>query len=507
MQKRAIILGAVLILITGAAAADTGAVLLKLPLRAVSEAGPVTDLKSQDLSLSVNGARREIRDLIARTKAFGAPAGPRDFILSFNFTEYGAQVGDGVRHFVSRCLRPEDRIILISPLKLYPIDNQADAAKTAAEIEDILRRDSLNHKKNRMAARENLLTEIRRISRTGSITSGQGRSGMTTDMTQNEIMQFLSNYSREWNDFKTKFLYPDLRALSSAISHVATRGSEAWLICFQQREVMPALGEFKKVAREIRDYLSSVTTADAQATAASIASALQTMEKSLRVSESYPDAVLRNLLLGGNVTYNLILFSSLRKDIGSPDDVSPDLEGILRQIAEATGGTHLDTTYLAAGLDRIAAHTDRYYDLIFAFDGSVEDKKIEVTTVRPGTDLDYKDLFYKGEISRLVDYLKQPSVRVHDFSSTGHTIKFSISDYKMEERDGEDAAFIRVKIELVNDGNEVVHSASRTLKSTRDSLTISLGLPDRHSGYFQLRIGAEDLLTQKSHEISQYVKL
>jgi len=320
-------------------------------------------------------------------------------------------------------------------------------------------------------------------------------------------MQFLNDYSREWGNFKTKFLFPDMRIYTSLAMMLAKQSGEKWFINFQQREIMPALGEFKKASSNIRDYLASVTSSDEQATAASISSGLQTLEKSMLISENYPKQILSNLLMGANLSYNVILFRSLRQDISSPDAQSPDYEGILRKFSEQTGGVDMDTTNLKEGIDAIKKNTDFYYNLIFEFDGTVEDKIIKVETAVPGANIYYKDKFFKSEIQNLIDYLKEPKINISKFSIKGNQITFTIADFKIDKVEKQQAGLMAVKIELKDDKHNPVFKTSKTLKSVKKSITISLPLPAKYQGYFQLHIQARDLLSMKSHDLNQYIKL
>ena len=414
-------------------AATQDEALLKLPVRVASQQGPVTSLKKSDFTLTINGEARQILDLIGKARAMSREDEARNFVLAFNLTEYGQQVVDGINHFVESILKKGDQLIVLTPLKMYPVNLSVENRKIIEDIKEIVRKDSLEYKKNRISARENLLREIRKVNQDGSITSESGAAGtVSADLTTRTIWQFLNDYSREWSNFKTKFLLPDMRLLSSVALMMTQQSGEKWLINFQQREIMPALGEFKKAGNRIKSYLSSVTAAEEQSAAASINSGLQTMEKAMLISENFPKEILTSLLMGANISYNVILFGNLRQDTSNPDDQSPDYEGILRDISEQTGGKALDTTSLPDGLDAIAANDDFYYNLIFAFNNRLEDKNIRVDVKAPEARIYYKNKFYQSEIKNLIDYLKEPRITVSDFSLSGAKMKFTISEFKID---------------------------------------------------------------------------
>jgi hypothetical protein len=52
-----------------------------------------------------------------------------------------------------------------------------------------------------------------------------------------------------------------------------------------------------------------------------------------------------------------------------------------------------------------------------------------------------------------------------------------------------------------------VYTTQNTLKADRGTVDVALSLPAKHRGYFQLRIEAADLLSRKTVEVKEYVKL
>jgi hypothetical protein len=479
---------------------------LKIPVRVIKNNIPEQGLSKSDFALYINKERRDISKLFGNTMSLSKPDGLRNFVLAFNLTEYGTQISEGISHFVETILRETDSLILVTPIKMYRIKVNNKKIKIIEDIEKIVKKDSLEYKKNKATSRENLLREIRKVNKGGSITVGGGRMSTTDDLTEQTILQFLNNYSREWNNFKTKFLFPDMRMYGTVASVLAKQEGEKWFVNFQQREIMPALGEFNKARDAIKDYLSSLTGQE-QATAGSISSGLSTVTKSMLISENFPKEYVLNLLMGVNLNYNVILFKNMRQDVSSPDDHSPDYEGILREIAKKTGGVSIDTTNLKEGIDFITKNKDFYYDLIFKFNGKVEDKEIDVQVTKSDTKVYHKNKFIKGEIQTLINYLKEPKVKVAGCSVKGHKLKFSLTDFKIETSNNQKMGAVRVKIELIDSKHNVVYHTQNTLKSIKKSINISLNLPAKIKGYFELRISATDLFSGKKDVFSEYIKL
>jgi len=475
---------------------------LKIPVRVFSDKVPDKGLNKDNFNLYINKERREISKLFGNSISMPKYDGMRNFVLAFNLTEYGSQISQGITYFVETFLKKTDSLIVVTPIKTYRISVNNKKIKIIEDIEKIVKNDSLEFKKNRISSRQNLLREIRKVNQGRSLSVGTTAENMTEQM----IIQFLNNYSREWNNFKTKFLFPDMRMYGTISSVLAKQEGEKWFINFQQREIMPALAEFKKARDTIKDYLSSLTGQE-QSTAGSISSALQTIEKSMLISIQFPKQTILNMLMGVNIKYNVILFRCLRKDINSPDDQSPDYEGILREIAKKTGGVSIDTTNLKEGIDFIGQNKDFYYNLIFKFNGKVEDKEIDVKVTDPKVSVYFKNKFFKNEIQTLINYMKEPKVKLTNCSVKGHNLKFLISEFKIDTTNNQKMGAVKVKIELLDNKRNAVFNTQKTLKSIKKSINISLNLPAKIKGYFELRISATDLYSGKKDVFSEYVKL
>ncbi len=472
-------------------------ILLKLPVRVLSKEGSEKNLKKEDFKLYINGENREIGEFFKKSRSIEQTKTKRSFCLAFNFTDYGKQISDGISHFVQDILREDDKLLVWSPLKkIYRINPNKEKQAIIGDIEKIIKTDSLNYKQNLEISKQNLDALIENLRRQGLNTTA--------------IRYFLNNYASEFNNFKNRYLIPDLNNLGGAAALMARDAGEKWLINFQEREVIPAIQNYRKLKEDIRNYTSGLTGSE-QSWAASINSGLNAIDKAMLISENFPTQEIMNLLLGINISYNVIFFKSMRKTSTAAGDTgSPDYEGILGDIARSTGGTSVQTNDLAEGLEAIKQNLDFYYELIFEFNGKLADKEIKIELANRQAKINHKTTFLKDEIKAIMDISTEPAVNISNYKLQGYNLAFTVSGYKIdkdEQSPNKDSGILRIEIKLIDDNNNVIFNADRTFKSSRESFDISLNLPAEHKGYFKLSIGAEDLISGRNTELNQYIKL
>lgn len=467
--------------------------LLRIPVRVLGAEGFEKDLVKGDFKLYVNGELREILEFFPKSRSIAREAKEnRCFVLAFNFSDYGKNIADAISHFVSNILTGNDKLIVWSPIrKIYRINVSSDKQKLAADIEKIVKEDSLAYKKN-LEITKRTLDDL----------------AMRVRLETNEIQKFINSYSREFNNFKNRFLLSDINKYDTLAAFLLREEGDKWLINFQEREYIPSVSYFDSAKRRIRTYIGNLTGTEASF-AASINSGLNAIEQSMLISKIYPSEALLNMMLGLNINYNLIIFRSMRKPTGIKMR-SGDYEGIFEDFAKKTGGISHHTTNLLEALDLVKENVDYYYDLIFKFNGKMEDKDIKVAVAKPETKVFYKNKFLLNEIKALVEILTEPGVEIMDYSLQGYNLKFKISGFKIDEdkkSKNKGSGIVQIELKLSNDKNEVIFRTGKVLQSKRDTINISLNLPAKFKGYFKLTIEAVDMISGRKAELNEYIKL
>lgn len=466
--------------------------LLKIPVRVLSAEGFEKNLDKPDFKLYINGEQREILEFFPRSRSLSREQSKRSFVLAFNFSDHGQNITDAVSHFVFNILTGDDKLIIWSPVrKIYRIDVSSDNQKLAADIEKIVKEDSLTFKKNLEITKRTLENLAMRV-----------------PLEPTEIQKFINNYSREFNNFKNRFLLSDINGYDTIAAFLLSEPGDKWLINFLEREYIPSVSYFEGAKRRIRGYMANLTGNEAS-WGASINSRLNAIEKDMMISETYPSEALLNLMLGININYNVIIFRSMRKPTGIRMR-SPDYEGIFEGFAKKMGGISIHTTNLVTGLNTVKENVDYYYDLVFKFNGKLEDKDIKVDVTKPGAKIFYKNTFLENEIKVLIDILTDPGVVITDYDLKGYNLKFKITGFKIdtdEKSQTKGTGIVRIDIMLIDDRNEVIFKTGRALKSGGKSIDISLNLPAKYKGYYKLTIEAVDLFSGRSSQLDKYIKL
>jgi len=468
---------------------------LKIPVR-ISFDKEARDLEKKDIQLYINGSPRQVEQFIKKNRSINDTVTRRSFCLAFNITDYSHQVSEGIEYFVRNVLREDDRLMLWSPVKkVYRVNTRKKKEEIITDIEKLIKDDSLVYKKNLEVTRQNLEYLIK-----------------TIGMNVTQIKQFVNAYLREINNLKTRYLLPNLDSYAGLLSLMGADAGEKWIINIQEREIIPCIKKFRDIKNKIRSFLSTLA-GDDQAWASSISSGLNLIDKAMLLSDQFPLQGIQDLMQGINVNYNVVFFTSMRKtSTEGTNNTSPDYEELLRKISNSTGGIAEITNDLKEGLGKISANNDQYYDLVFTFNGKVEEKEIEVklNEKKKKDKIFYMSRFLEDEVKALTQAGVKKALGIVKYKLSGHKLAFRIEGYKMdkdEKAGNKNTGILTIQIKLFDDKNNILFKAGKTFKSPKDFFDISLGLPAKHKGYFKLSIAVEDMRTGGSAELNKYVKL
>jgi hypothetical protein len=477
----------------------------KLPVRVISQKEPageyLKDLNKNDFELLINGQKKPLKDFFQKKRSIAGIPAERQFVLAFDAVDYGQPLADTVSHFVHQILTPSDQLLIRSPIHSYRINTESSKEEVIQYIKTILEKDMKQWKENKAASLDNLNKLIENLEKQLDAKIGGIRS----------VLFFINHYAYQWRKFDKGFLLANLEQYSDLTSLLAQKSGEKWLIHFQERDLIPMLARYQKIADRIKKYLSSLPK-EYEDKVQLIHNTLDKIEKSMLFSEDFPMAELLDMLLGVNINYNVIFFSTQDQKTDSGDSISPGYEKILKDISRTTGGISIISTdtNLVKHLEAITRHVDFYYELVFTFAGEPEDKNIEIN-VTPGSSVFYKKKFRKEELAWLMDWVKG-EIGLSGFALAGHQLSFTISGFKMnpiKNANGQPVptGIIKVEIRLIDDKSATVYETGNTLRAKDKSFHVSLKLPSEFKGYFKLSITATDMIASQSCQLNEYVKI
>ena len=484
---------------------DQGKLFFKLPVRVISQNEPVVeyekDLNKNDFELLINGEKKSLVNFFRKKRSIESIPGERQFVLSFDAVDYGQSLADTVSHFVHHILTPTDQLLVRSPINTYRINTESGKEEMIQYIKTILDRDMNRWKEKKTAALNNLNQLIENLEKKLDTKKGGLRS----------VLFFINHYANEWRKFDKGFLLANLEQYSEITSLLAQKNGEKWLIHFQERDLVPMLTRYQQIAGRIKKFLSSLPKAY-QDKVPLIRNSLDKIEQSILFSEDFPMEELLNILLGVNINYNVIFFSTQDRKTDGGNSVSPGYEKILKDISRITGGISIISTQtnLIKHLEAITQHVDFYYELVFTFTGEPGDKNIEISAAA-GSSAYYKKKFRKEELKWLMDWVKE-EIGISGFALAGRQLSFTLSGFKMnpiKDANGQPVptGIIKVEIRLIDNKSTTVYETGNTLRTKDKSFHVSIELPSQFKGYFKLSITAIDMVANQSCQLNEYVKI
>ena len=480
---------------------------LRIPLRIAADSPERTILNKGNIILKVNGEKREITDLVERERTLTGTADlGRNFILSFQLTEYSEQVEKGIAYFVTEIIHPDDSLIVVSPTTFYQINVSGNKEKMIRDIKQLLEKDCQNYKKDRVAVEKNLRLKIKNLQRVlreikasrGSASRGNRDASQLGVRQILELTQFLDTFPREFVKFRELSLLLDTSKYRKIVDLLGFREGERWWLHFHREEVTALLSYIKAFMKELNAYVVSRESKQIKK--------LLNLEKVLSISASFPSEQVLATIINGNICYNVVSLGGIRiNDQEAKETETSGVERILHRIALESGGKSASVIDPEQGIKEIAAQKDIYYELTFPFDGIFEKKEIEITTGNKRTTLRYKGGFEKDELETLVHNLSHEQVAIDDFSSNKNVIKFTVKSFKHHKE--EKFAMLKVNIELVSDMDTVVYRTQNTLRSSQKKVTIRIPFPEKYCGRFKVRITVNDLLANRRAAIDRDITL
>lgn len=483
---------------------------LKISLIPSNISADLVELKKGDLKLFINNVERDILELskevnsISKKSILG-----RNFILSFDMTDYGQRLVQGITCFVNEILYPGDILLLISPKSVYQIKVIIKKEQMIKTILTLVKRDCFVYKKNRSASEKNLEKILKRMDNIIEdripIREGDLYSVYNLDK-KTAIHQFLSNYTREFLNFKNQFLLPDMGKFYRLLDILDTREGEKWWIHFQQRDIYPSLSILKQMINKIRSYLSSMVTGEDLVWASSLSTRISQLEKQLFLADQYPIEKYLQIIMKGNIYYNVLFFQNLRQN--EKETVThfvPDLEAILKKLVNHSGGKAIISNDLKSGMRELKNHSICFYNLFWSFNGIMENKEIKLIAEDSKINLDYRKKFSESEIKTLYHFISEKKVRIENVLIVPRSLKFSIVHFKLDTK--KKYGILRVEINLFNKEDKNVYKSENSLRGNKDKIDISLPIPKFKPGFYRLNIRVYDRMANTQNTVIREIQM
>lgn len=478
---------------------------LQVPFRITEGIYQYKPLSKNQVKLSINGQPRKIIALHEQEKSIAhKPELGRSFILSFHIGEYNKTVTDTVSYFVTDVLNYSDMLFVLTPLNVFRIDVSRNKLKMIEDIETLVKKECENYNRKRLQVERTLEGELNKL-------RWQLQNPYRAPGPFIAVLQFFSTYPRQFKNFNNRFWLPDIGKYRQIIDFLGFREGERWCIHFQQRDVYSLYYETKRLLTELTPYFTRVGEMSN-----ALKSNFHTFERELSRMAGYSGQPLLNPILDANINYNAILFGRLA--LTDPQMTRGEtffLEKIIKQTSEKTGGITVETTNTLAGMNEIVHHKDHYYELLFNFNGDIEEKKLKVTIDGSKTKPGFREKFKLEEVENLIHYLSKEKVKIDRVSTKTNKdekgITFAIKSFELREflqkTSGDKFGILLVRLRLLNEWGERVYISERMLRVTEKRVSISHMFPKKYQGQFILDIFVTDLIRNSSVSFTRDIAL
>jgi hypothetical protein len=463
---------------------------LEIPFRIIDKKVKNLNLQKGDIEFYINGKKTGKYELTIFERNMSDKGLPlRYYVLVFNIFDYYEDIGQGIDYFVDNILKNEP-VILATRNKVYRFFNYNSKQYLKDNMKKLVKQDTIKFK----AETESYRKKIKEI--INAIDSGRDIKKDSAGGMKYKLQRFINEYLREWENYKSRFVYPDVRKYQMASNLLANKDGDKFIIVFQHREIIPYFKKVQKVISKMNDFISSAVSASDQSWVSMISSGINRINQSMLISETFPTRLLSDVLLLNNIEYNILFLNNkmAQKEGAGYGDISPDMEKILREVAVLTGGVAMPNDDIINTLQLIKKHSDFYYCLNTPV--KAEEIKVKILPKDKKIKLAYINDYSKKFIKNLFNIRKE-KVRIDNVSVLNKRIGFSIMNFNMKTLKGIRKGVLKVNILVKDDNGNILYKTGNLLNSVKKSINIKLP-PINISGKYNLFIIAQDILGASS---------
>lgn len=486
---------------------------VEVPVRVKYKGKAVGNLSKSDFSIYEGKKRQEINGFFIKRKKIGSlsarsesdqlqTSAKRYFVLIFRTTKYNEDFKKGLDYLFKEILNESDQLLVIANKKSQTFHNLEEKNVVKADVERMIKNEShyeylakfqyikqIEQELN-MAKFE---TEIRR-------SSGSARGGETQHYV---IKDFLTKYLMIWNEYKTKYLIPDIEQYHQFSKLLEKINREKWVINFYQMELFPKIIIPSDTKRILRSLISQwqINVNQEFVTFARIVNKLLTeIDRATKVSNDFPSEEVSRIFSRVKAIYHSIF---IRTDIpsltGDVDYIrmASDLEANLNEICKQSGGILVNSKKIDIALDAISKEEDVYYLLTYAPKNPDEIGKIKVKVNKRRHKVYYDESLRTGLIpgEAEVEVVKGPPVKIKDASFKNKQLSLTLCDFYLKKNLG---GKLNIRVRINNRQDITVFDQSKDLSAKQKQVTLSLDFAGIGKGKYNIVIDVKDLFTQKT---------
>jgi hypothetical protein len=319
------------------------------------------------------------------------------------------------------------------------------------------------------------------------------------------IIRFLEKYLSTWEEFKKKYLSPDLDSFYNFARHLEKIKGEKWVLSFFQIEMFPNMKMSSAIHQQIEQLIDSLMVARPEDAVHGkiIAQLLERITRELNVASDFPTEEVSKMLVKVDTTYHSFIMGVQRESMSEDLEykkVASDIQNSLREIALKSGGAVVFSGNIGSALHSIVEREDISYVLTYEPKDPAKKGKVHIALANPKYILYYDDNVRADYIG---EYLKKkraqdPTLQMNRLQLADNLLQLEITDFKMVEVEKSRRGNLNVTVRIRDEQNQQLYDQNRTFVAKEKEVAVSIDFSWLKAGKYVFLVEVRDLLSEKT---------
>jgi hypothetical protein len=428
----------------------------------------------------------------------GSEAVPgRYFVLVFRLIEYNQQMKQGVDYIFEHILRDNDRLLVMVNDRTLTLNHDVWQIKRQELLDQVLREEATK-------AKQNLEMFFLSVQKDLDQTKLSIMLERDASFFPPQIISFLEKYLSTWEEFKKKYLIPDLDKFYNFARHLEKIKGEKWVLNFFQIEMFPNMkigGAMRKQIEQVIAELESERSEDS-VHARIISQLLERINRGMNMVDDFPIEEVSKMLVKVDTTYHSFIMGVQREAMSEDLEykkVASDIQNSLLAIARQSGGEVIFSGNIGSALHSIVEREDISYVLTYEPKNPAKKEKVRITLANPKYRFFYDDNIradYLGE------YLKKkkaqdPTLQLNRLQLVENKLQLEIIDFKMAETTKGLRGNLNVTVRIRDEQNQQLYDQNRTFLAKEGHVSVAIDFSWLKAGKYMFLVEVRDLLSEK----------
>lgn len=490
---------------------------VEIPVRVFAGSQPVSGLTRNNFELFIDGKKTKINGFYESRKKLkmnpspDAPTGkttddshPRLFVLMFNLSDFGQDLGHHLDILFEQIIRPGDHLVVMTNRYFFPEWKVEVPEKMKIKIRAILDKE-VNRLRSEMLRFEN---ELRAISNVLRSRLEDPREKEIDDTFPLKIFQdFFFTYQFILEDIKNQYLNLPLEQYIRISEYLKGQQMEKWVLCFYQMGRLPLLDNSGYIHKALERFMDKVESASYATVRQQLTASYLDLNSRIReMDDLFLKDIGKSFLDSGATVHTLILKPGRRSSIIDYNDyryenVVTDSENILTQLSRLTGGSIVKSNKIQDFIMYISRNEDIVYTLTFSPDSrKKKPSRAEIKINNPHYRLVYDNQKRAKSFRILMNRLAQESqnIEIEAISFHDDMLKVKLSHIRLVQYEGESFGAVRARVKILDNRKKVIAGFEKTYKGIKQEGVFQAQLPPIASGRYKVVLEVKDLFSMKN---------